>query len=432
MSAVPVVTRPSRNFFGARAPGAAVTRPSPRPLMSKRANMQAKLGRNAPRERALTSLSLRDISPRVVPAKAGTHNPRSLRRKVDLHRALWIDSAVWVPAFAGTTTEVEKLRQHRPLRLGRGPRGDAVEPGGDVGVGGVERLADGGSKCEHAIEQDVGERKPLAAEKIAAVGHLLVQPLQAVGRDLLQAGRGFRHAHDTLFEEPQALAEAEAVGHGLGDVEVDATRPHPAFGALFGRRADQGRVRMGLLEIFADRHHLGEVEAVVELERRHLAHGVALQMRLLPVLAAAQVHGLPGDLDALLRDEHADDVRVRPDRIVKLHVSSLLPVLVTLPCSAERPPACQTTGTPAVLRRYAATSGKFRAAGQPGFRARQIAAAAAIVSTQIRPAKFPKISVRAASSGVAVTNWQAMKVTKWSIFAGDFHRERTTSRAEWR
>src|SRR6185437_5153369 len=30
---VPVVTRPSRNFFGARAPGAAATRPSLRPLL---------------------------------------------------------------------------------------------------------------------------------------------------------------------------------------------------------------------------------------------------------------------------------------------------------------------------------------------------------------------------------------------------------------
>src|ERR1700751_6077250 len=42
---VPVVTRPSRNSFGARAPGAAVTRPSLRPLHSFEGCVDAKPGR---------------------------------------------------------------------------------------------------------------------------------------------------------------------------------------------------------------------------------------------------------------------------------------------------------------------------------------------------------------------------------------------------
>src|SRR5215469_14773024 len=75
------------------------------------------------------------------------------------------------------------------LRLGRRPRGDAVEPGGDVRVGGVERLADRGRKSGEAIEQDVGQRETFAAQIVASVRHLLVQPLQAMRRDLLQARR---------------------------------------------------------------------------------------------------------------------------------------------------------------------------------------------------------------------------------------------------
>jgi hypothetical protein len=44
-------------------------------------------------------------SRRVVPAKVGTHNHRRrLLQKGVCHFALLIDHAVWVPAFAGTTT----------------------------------------------------------------------------------------------------------------------------------------------------------------------------------------------------------------------------------------------------------------------------------------------------------------------------------------
>jgi hypothetical protein len=41
----------------------------------------------------------------------------------------------------------------------------------------------------------------------------------------------------------------------------------------------------------------------------------------LPVFAAAQVDGLLGHFNALLRHEHADNARVRPDRVVEFHKS---------------------------------------------------------------------------------------------------------------
>src|ERR1700746_550248 len=93
----------------------------------------------------------------------------------------------------------------------------------------------------------------------------------------------------------------------------------PALGALFGVAPDHRRLRLLLLEIFADGGDLGKITAVVKLESRHLAVRIALEMVGLPVLAAAQVHGLFRHSDALLRHEHADNARVWPDRIVELH-----------------------------------------------------------------------------------------------------------------
>ena len=197
---------------------------------------------------------------------------------------------------------------------------DAGEPRGDIGVGGIQRLADLVAEIEPAVQQDVRQREALAAQVFLA-RHLPVEPLQPVGRDHLEAGRGFGRAGDPLLEEFQAFAEAIAVGERLADVEIDAPRPHPALGAFFRRRSDHRRLRIFLLEIFADRGDLRQIAAVVEFERRHLAVRIALEMLGLPIFAAAQVDGLLGHLDALLRHEHADNARIRPDRVVELHGS---------------------------------------------------------------------------------------------------------------
>src|ERR1700726_367860 len=55
----------------------------------------------------------------------------------------------------------------------------------------------------------------------------------------------------------------------------------------------------------------------------------------------------------------------------------------------------------------------------------RIRSAAAAPIRQNRSGRVPKISV----SRPPVTIWQAMKVTKWSTFSGDFERERTTGRS---
>src|SRR6266571_7446543 len=75
-------------------------------------------------------------------------------------------------------------------RLHRRPLPDTGEPRGDMAVGGIERLADHGAEIEEAIEQYVGEREALAADVVAVVGELCVEPLQAVRRDHLQPRRG--------------------------------------------------------------------------------------------------------------------------------------------------------------------------------------------------------------------------------------------------
>jgi hypothetical protein len=123
---------------------------------------------------------------------------------------------------------VRDTRKH--LRLHRWPLRHAIEPCLDMAIGGIERLADLVGEIEPAIEQDVGERKTLAAEKFPSVRHLAVEPGQAVGGDHLQSRRSLWRHRNALFEKPHRLAEAIAVGEVLADVEVDAPRPHPALG----------------------------------------------------------------------------------------------------------------------------------------------------------------------------------------------------------
>src|SRR6201999_2351701 len=110
-------------------------------------------------------------------------------------------------------------------RLGRGPRLHALVPRRDVLVLRVERLADAGAEIQEAEQVDVAHGEARAAEILLA-RHLAVEPGQAVLRDLLQAVRGFGHAHHAGLEQAQALAVAEAVGERLDDVQIDAARPH--------------------------------------------------------------------------------------------------------------------------------------------------------------------------------------------------------------
>src|SRR3984957_19919619 len=97
------------------------------------------------------------------------------------------------------------------LRLHRRPLADAGEPGGDVGIGRIERLADSAAEIDPAVEQHIRQRETAAAEIVPA-RHLTVEPFKAVRRDHLEAGGSFWRAGRPVLEELQGHAEAITVG----------------------------------------------------------------------------------------------------------------------------------------------------------------------------------------------------------------------------
>src|SRR5579883_2173197 len=129
----------------------------------------------------------------------------------------------------------------------------ALEPGGDVLVGRIERLADALHEVEEGEQKDIGRGDPAAGDERLA-GHQAVQPLELVPGGRLQPVGRLRDAADAVLEQLQPLGEAKAVGRRLDDVEIDAPRPHAGDGALRRRVADQrGLVALQLVDIFADR-----------------------------------------------------------------------------------------------------------------------------------------------------------------------------------
>src|SRR5258708_6497715 len=72
-------------------------------------------------------------------------------------------NVVWVPALRLTAKRrCAASGTQSGLRRHRGPCPDPHEPGGEMGVGGVERLADLIAEIDPAIEQDIGQREALA------------------------------------------------------------------------------------------------------------------------------------------------------------------------------------------------------------------------------------------------------------------------------
>jgi hypothetical protein len=84
------------------------------------------------------------------------------------------------------------------------------------------------------------------------------------------------------------------------------------------------RVRLQLVQVLADRDDLGDENAVVQLQRRHLAGGVAFQVLITPVLAAHQVDLHARDLEPLLGHEHLHDARIGTNRVVEFHRAAFL------------------------------------------------------------------------------------------------------------
>src|ERR1700679_4383409 len=74
----------------------------------------------------------------------------------------------------------------RCLRPNRWPLTDAGKPCRDIGVGGVQRLSDLAAEVDPAVQQHVRQREAWSAQEFLA-RHLAIEPLQAVGRDHLEA-----------------------------------------------------------------------------------------------------------------------------------------------------------------------------------------------------------------------------------------------------
>ena len=107
---------PFAQSFWREGPGCSGHPAFPAPSLFREGGTQAKLGRNAPRERELASPLLFEHRIRkhlrVVPDKRATASadpvpitPGLRFAKVICRFSPRIDSAVWVPAFAGTTSE---------------------------------------------------------------------------------------------------------------------------------------------------------------------------------------------------------------------------------------------------------------------------------------------------------------------------------------
>src|SRR5436190_22584467 len=79
-------------------------------------------------------------------------------------------------------------------RLHGWPGANAREPCNDILVVLVDRLTDLGEERDEAVEQDVGEREPLATEEFPAIGHLAVQPLETILSHRFQAGRSIEYS----------------------------------------------------------------------------------------------------------------------------------------------------------------------------------------------------------------------------------------------
>src|SRR5258708_23783166 len=116
-----------------------------------------------------------------------------------------------MPVFVGAKLRSRKCRkQGDESRGGAWSRFHALEPGGEILQGRVERLADTLHEVEHGEEKYVGHAELVAGDEGLAP-HQLVEPGELVARRRLQLiGRLWNAAHPAL-EHLQPFAEAEAV-----------------------------------------------------------------------------------------------------------------------------------------------------------------------------------------------------------------------------
>ena len=122
----------------------------------------------------------------------------------------------------------------RPLAAALGRAAIRSRQAVDVLVGRIQRLADGLAEVEEAEQQDVGQGQLSPGDESAARDQAVEPGQAAPGRASSGRRRPAGMQRTRSLNIAQALAEAEAIGHRLDDLEVDPARPHAGIARSSG------------------------------------------------------------------------------------------------------------------------------------------------------------------------------------------------------
>ena len=176
------------------------------------------------------------------------------------------------------------------------------------GAGRSARKSAAKSKVVRAIASAIVHASP--AKKGAAAERRVEELEHVCGA---RARRCLRHLrgsalHDRLRDRRAVDPHEPDLHHEL---ELEPADPHVDEALLLRRASEDRRRRVERFEIAADRHGLGEVRAVVELEHRDPAERVLREELGAAVRSLHDVDGLGRDVEALLREIDVDAARVR-------------------------------------------------------------------------------------------------------------------------
>ena len=104
----------------------------------------------------------------------------------------------------------------------------------DVSVFRFQWLTHAGPEVQRTEQEYVSQREACASNE-RLTGNQAVEPGDALLRERLEVVGRLRKQPQTVLEDFKAFRRPKAVEHRLHHVEVDASRPHPRYGALFRR-----------------------------------------------------------------------------------------------------------------------------------------------------------------------------------------------------
>src|SRR5690606_22821118 len=128
----------------------------------------------------------------------------------------------------------------------------------------------------------------LISHNVAVMGQVVVQIIQKLENILAIFLAPLREGFANTGEIATGVLEAHAGGQKEG--KLQPSHPHLDFGFFPGGGAHQRRFWLYFLEIAADSNTLAQMAAVIELQHRHLAHGVFLLELGRHVLALGQIN----------------------------------------------------------------------------------------------------------------------------------------------